>query len=265
MRDPRRVRRVRAGGGRRARREPRRRGVAREVQVEVRPAVHVARRHRPRGRRGLRRLGREVDDGQEVHGRHPQPLRDRRAGQDRQHRRGRRARAARRLPRERPRPDGHSRPDRRPWPRDGPGLRADARGPGPGRRSPAGRGDAVASPRPPPRGALRARLPRRRLRAPEPDRLLVLHPLRNGPGRARLDVLRRADPLRPLPAAGRAARPPPRARQHHGVLAPGLERAADRGGAGALGRARGHPAAGPAPALPDGRPHPPELPHAGGA
>ena len=45
VRDSRRVGRVRAGRRGRARRQPGRRGVAREVQEEVRPAVHAARRH----------------------------------------------------------------------------------------------------------------------------------------------------------------------------------------------------------------------------
>ena len=43
VRDPRRVRGVRAGGRRRARRVARRRGVARQVPEQVRPAVHPAR------------------------------------------------------------------------------------------------------------------------------------------------------------------------------------------------------------------------------
>src|SRR5262249_46176161 len=59
-------------------------------------------------------------------------------------------------------------------------------------------------------------------------------------------------------------RPAPWARQHHGVLAPDLERAADRRGAGAHGLARGCPPPGPPPALADGRPHAPDLPDARG-
>ena len=40
-----------------------------EVRRQVRPRLHPARRRRPRGRRRLRHLGREVDVRQEVHGR----------------------------------------------------------------------------------------------------------------------------------------------------------------------------------------------------
>ena len=55
-----------------------------EVRRQVRPRLHPARRRRPRGRRDLRRLGREVDVRQEVHGRAARDLHHRPRGQDRQ-------------------------------------------------------------------------------------------------------------------------------------------------------------------------------------
>ena len=48
---------------------------------EVRAPVHAARRPRPRDRGGLRRLGREVDVRQDVHGRRALDVRDRRRRQ----------------------------------------------------------------------------------------------------------------------------------------------------------------------------------------
>ena len=60
--------------------EPRR---AEEVRRQARPRLHPARRHRPRGRRRLRRLGREVDVRQEVHGHAALDLHHRRRRQDR--------------------------------------------------------------------------------------------------------------------------------------------------------------------------------------
>ena len=55
-----------------------------EVQGEVRPAVHAPGRHRARGRRRLRRVGREVVRGQDLHGRPSLDVRDRRRRQRRQ-------------------------------------------------------------------------------------------------------------------------------------------------------------------------------------
>ena len=64
-------------------------GGADEVRRQVRPRLHPARRRRPRGRRGVRRLGREVDVRQEVHGHAARDL----------HHRPRRARSPRSSPR----------------------------------------------------------------------------------------------------------------------------------------------------------------------
>ena len=58
--------------------------LTRQVQGEVRPAVHPARRHRSPDSRGLRRLGREELRRQDVHGRRALDLRDRRGRQRRE-------------------------------------------------------------------------------------------------------------------------------------------------------------------------------------
>src|SRR6185437_7388860 len=144
-------------------------------------------------------------------------------------------------------------------------VRADAARPGARPREPRRGGDALAAAHPSPRRPLRARLAGRRVRAPEPHRLLVLHALRHGPGRARVDVLRGPGPLRALAPPGRAPGAPPGSGQHDGVLPPDLERAPDRGRPGAVGAAGGRPAPGAPPAVPDGRTHPTELPDARGA
>ena len=69
VRVPRLVQRLREARRGRARRQPRRRGVAREVQEQVLAAVHAARRPGARGRGAVRRLGREEVRRQEVLGR----------------------------------------------------------------------------------------------------------------------------------------------------------------------------------------------------
>src|SRR4030067_301452 len=67
------------------------------------------------------------------------------------------------------------------------------------------RGLPVSAPRAENRRAVRARLPRGRLRDPEPRGLLVLHALPARPRQPRLDLLRRPAPLGAPPAGRREA------------------------------------------------------------
>src|SRR5207247_10356752 len=119
------------------------------------------------------------------------------------------------LPRER------TRPARRLWP--------DARRAASGRHRRRARRRSIALPRAPARRALRAGFARRRLRAPEPDRLLVLRAIRGGTGGAGVDLLRRPDAVGALAPARRADRPSARAGPHPGLLPPDRGSPADGG------------------------------------
>src|SRR5436305_6331121 len=94
LQHPRQLGRVRAYRRRRDRRQPAGCRVAPQVQGEVRPALPSAGRHRPQHGRGLRRLGREDQLRQDLHGHRALDVRDRRrrqAGRDQAPRQARRA------------------------------------------------------------------------------------------------------------------------------------------------------------------------------
>src|SRR3954468_13653273 len=78
VRHPRPPRGLRGGRRDRSRRLARRGRRDPQVPRQAGPQLHPARRCRPRGRRAVRRLGREVDVRAHVHGRQPLDVRDRR-------------------------------------------------------------------------------------------------------------------------------------------------------------------------------------------
>src|SRR5262245_21085484 len=125
-----------------------------------------------------------------------------------------------------------------------------------------GSGHTLPALRAPPRGHLRPRLLRGRLRRAEPHRVLVPHALRSRAGRARLDLFRGADPLRPLSHPGRPPCPAARPGQHHDLLPPDLKPVPHRRRPRTPGLdGRGRSPRTPSP-LADGRAHAPDVPHA---
>ena len=86
LRLPRRGRRLQKEEGGRRRGQPGLDRLARQVPRQVQPQLPAPVRSRPRGRREVRRLGRQGPLRQEVQGHHPLDLRHRRQGQDRRRR-----------------------------------------------------------------------------------------------------------------------------------------------------------------------------------